>query len=118
MNVSYKGEALTTDFEQTNRWITSFTPRVQSPNVDHLDVHLKVAFAGKWRHKDLMKPFYLEWNPKVEDGNGDGLSWVPTVYKPLRFWGHCDCEHPVLCTCWFLPPCRMYTDDYEFYIHY
>lgn len=45
------------DFHQTNWWVCSFTPAIQFPNVDWIDVDLDVRFTGSNYHK-LMRPFY------------------------------------------------------------
>ena len=112
MNVSYKGEALTTDFEQTTRWITSFTPRIQyATEMNQLHVSLKVAFAGSGRHKDLMKPFYKEGEIRKSQGSWQEIEWSDTTGKPFRVL--CG-EHPSQCTCKLLgiipSPCKYYSD--------
>lgn len=57
MNVYYGTEQITFDFSQTNWWVCSFTPAIQFPNVDWIDVDLDVRFTGSNYHK-LMRPFY------------------------------------------------------------
>ena len=103
------------DFHQTNWWVCSFTPSVQFPNVDWIDVDLDVRFTGSNYHK-LMKPFYIAWEDGAPDVNWDKVSMLPTAYK-TRSIGHtahkCSCNHPALCTCaWTCcsNPCRCYTN--------
>ena len=104
-------QQITTNFTQTNWWITSFTPHIQKVQMDQLVVNLKVNFAGKENHIGLMAPFYDEFFGKERDG----LSWGATVNIPGRilYCGH----HPTLCSCGTIEPCQKYT-DYEFYIDY
>jgi hypothetical protein len=88
MNVTYKGEPLTTNFEQTNWWITSFTPRIQNATeMDQLNVEFKVKFEGDNNpqigidHSNLYAPFYAKWNSEILAGRGDGLSWLPSPWQ-------------------------------------
>lgn len=76
---------LTTNYEQTYWWVTSFTPRIQSADVNDIDVHLKVEFAAIG-YGDLMTPFFNEWNPKIILGYGDGLSWADVNDAPYEFY--------------------------------
>jgi RHS repeat-associated protein len=111
MNVTYKGDPIITNFSQTNWWVCMFVPRVQSPDVDNLDVHLKVAFAGKGRHKDLMKPFFEEGERQHNRERWQEIKWSDTTGKPFRVL--CG-EHPSQCTCKLLgiipSPCKYYSD--------
>ncbi len=86
MNVFYGTEQITTDFVQTNWWVTSFTPDIQSPDVNNLDVHLKVAFAGQGEHSSLFVPFFTKWNPLIIAGSGDGLSWADSNDTTYEFY--------------------------------
>ena len=90
MNVDYNTNGgvdhLTTNYEQTYWWVTSFTPRIQSADVNDIDVHLKVAFASQGRHCNLFGPFYDEWNPLIIEGNGDGLSWSDVNDTTYEFY--------------------------------
>ena len=45
------------DFHQTNWWVCSFTPEIQLPNANWIDVELDVRFDGI-NYFELMKPFY------------------------------------------------------------
>jgi len=120
MNVTYNGKPITTDFEQTNWWITSFTPQKQYIlDADAIKVNLKVAFVEHKDHSNLMKYFYEEG--EIQKGRGfwpdEELEWAPTEKKFLHIGGYCDL-HPTQCTC-FNPPCYKYSDDgYQFYIRY
>ncbi|MBE6819655.1 MAG: RHS repeat-associated core domain-containing protein [Ruminococcaceae bacterium] len=120
MNVTYDDEPITTDFEQTNWWITSFTPEKQYIlDADLIKVDLKVAFVENENHSNLMKYFYEEG--EIQKARGfwpdEELEWAPIEKKTLHIGGYCDL-HPTQCTC-FNPPCYKYSDDgYQFYIRY
>ena len=103
------------DFHQTNWWVCSFTPSIQFPNVDWIDVDLDVRFTGNNYHK-LMKPFHAQWDIHKNEPYWEKVSMLPTAYK-TRSTGHtshkCSCDHPALCTCaWTCcsNPCRYYTE--------
>jgi hypothetical protein len=76
MNVTYDGKYITTNFEQTNWWVTSFTPRIQKPDKNKLFVHLKVNFAGKGNRTGLWTPFYTKWDIEIKAGREKDLSWA------------------------------------------
>ncbi len=120
MNVTYDDEPITTDFEQTNWWITSFTPEKQYIlDANLIEVKLKVAFVENENHSNLMKYFYDEGELQKSIGNwpDEELEWAPTEKKLLHIGGYCDL-HPTQCTC-SNPPCYKYSDDgYQFYIRY
>ena len=113
------------DFHQTNWWVCSFTPEVELPNANWIDVEFDVRFDGI-NYFELMKPFYEkycllngnpdEWtNVSVDDlvarenkvnipGNPDGTD------HSAHF---CGCTHPTQCTCsytWCAVPCMYYTN--------
>lgn len=45
MNVWYGNEQITTDFYQENWWVTSFTPKIQRPDLNQLNATYEVVFA-------------------------------------------------------------------------
>ena len=113
------------DFEQTNWWVCSFTPIYQMPNVDWIEVNLKVEFDdGK-----LMKPFYETYHERQNNDlmtSWDEVTMAPTPYKS-RAKNHethkCSSVHPTQCICRSYTccskPCRYYSDNgYQFYIDY
>lgn len=144
MNIKYRtffGQVAITlnDFDQTNWWICSFTPAVQFPNVEWIDVEIKVTFADKRKsvaftdtyvdengttnsvdHYDLMRDFY----EKYENVNDGILQMEPTQNK-VKTGIHSDCfcgKHPSQCICTCSTcgrPCKRYSDcGYEFKITY
>jgi len=123
MNVDYyangkenEPDHLTTDFEQTNWWVTSFTPRIQSADISLLEVNLKVAFVDNEIHPNLMKPFYERGLVEQLYNDWEEIDWAPTERKLLHLVS-CG-QHPTQCTC-TNPPCYKYSDDgYQFYIRY
>lgn len=125
MNILYNGENITTNFYQTNWWITSFTPRKQKPKLDLIAVELKVEFAGTGVHSKLMKPFFEEGTYKKSQGGWTELTWSETSFKTGRNMSNSCGLHPVLCTC-HNKPCKYYSekefnvdgDGYQFEIRY
>ena len=57
MNVKYNNDPITTNFEQTNWWITSFTPLKQMPRQNLIDVDIKFSFVETSPHQDLASEF-------------------------------------------------------------
>ena len=137
MDVIYDGTPITENLVQKNWWITSFTPRIQNPDLNKLSVSIKTKFAKTNTCGDLMKDFYI-YRTTHEELNNTGLTWAPTPYKnrAINHTNHrCNCVHPVLCTCNYTccsNPCRYYSDfgdannreivgydnGFEFYINY
>jgi hypothetical protein len=131
MNVVYDGELITTNFAQTNWWVTSFTPRKQKPELNKLSVALKVEFAGQNSsplgidHRNLMPPFYAEGLvQKNNDADWKELTWAPTAFRSGRNLLNSCGKHPAQCTDILNPPCKEYTDKvssingFQFYINY
>lgn len=122
MDVIYDGVPITENFVQTNWWVTSFSPRIQSPDIEKLEVNLKVKFAdhNRYVYSGLMESFYKY----VENGEGahyksEGLSWTETTPKSRPSGhtgiGHYCGKHPVMCTCSCTTtgcgkPCKEYSD--------
>ena len=120
MNVTCDGEPITTDFEQTNWWITSFTPEKQYIlDADSIKVDLKVAFVENEKHSNLIKCFYDTFYPLTENGSlpKTEFDWAPIERKTLHIGGYCDL-HPTQCTCFNAPCCEYSDDGYQFYIKY
>lgn len=120
MDVTYDGTPITENFVQENWWVTSFSPRIQSPDIDKLVVNLKVKFSKTNTCGDLMPAFYTQLNdPNTQTPIREGLTWAPTANK-ARITGHNNClcgKHPVECICNLNctssncdKPCRYYSD--------
>ncbi len=69
MNVKLNDDYITYNFEQTNWWVTSFTPRKQSPNVDLLKVKLNVNFINTGKYNNLLSAFCSEARYQKSQGN-------------------------------------------------
>ena len=123
MDVIYKGVPITENFVQTNWWVTSFSPRVQSPNINYLNVNLKVKFAdhNSYIHSGLMESFYkyVEEDDEGAIYKSEGLSWTETTPKTRPSGhtggGHYCGKHPVMCICDCSTvgcgkPCKKYSD--------
>ena len=89
------------DFHQTNWWVTSFTPSVQLPNIEWLNVNLDVRFTGD-NYYPLMRAFVDEYNSPHEP-NSDWLfvSLFEPVGKvrPIGHLSHVCGKRPEFCTC-------------------
>ncbi len=119
MNVDYLNEKnvlehLTTNFSQTNWWVTSFTPRIQRPVLSKLQVALEVNFAPSVSYQNsaatLWNSFYSTWNLKVNTGEEQNLSWGPII----RLTNHNYCgEVPCVCSAGGgnIQPCCKHTDN-------
>jgi len=57
MNVEYNHIPITEEFEQTNWWVTSFTPLKQMPKQDLIDVDILFSFASISPHTGLNSQF-------------------------------------------------------------
>ena len=89
------------DFHQTNWWVCSFTPSIQFPNVDWIDVDLDVRFTGNNYYK-LMRPFFNEWERQVPLADWEEVSMLPYAYKikPPGHTTHQRCNNrPEFCGC-------------------
>lgn len=97
------------DFHQTNWWVTSFTPSVQLPDINRLDVELNVRFTGD-NYYPLMKAFRDEYNkPHIivdENGNEVVSDWsyvgelaTATKVRPIGHSAHVCGKKPESCTC-------------------
>ncbi len=95
------GASTLIDFHQTNWWVTMFTPAVQHPRVDRIDVELYVRFTGE-NYYGLMESFYNTYNDKNEDGEWSEISildWA-TKSKPSGHESHEVCGlNPAVCEC-------------------
>ncbi len=120
MNVEYKGTPITVDFEQTNWWVTSFTPRVQHPDLNDLVVDLDVAFVENSDHDGLLKAFYNEVNVQRQNNvtkwKSPNLQWKETE-RNTNVSSYCGL-HPAACTCGDAS-CTIFSDEgYQFHINY
>lgn len=91
------------NFHQTNWWVTSFTPGIQEPDIDRLDVDIDVRFVGSDYYK-FMRGFYNEWHTGISDTRLDWqyASMLPYAnkVKPKDHENHPKCtKQPALCTC-------------------
>ncbi len=91
------------NFHQTNWWVTSFTPGIQEPDIDRLDVDIDVRFVGSDYYK-FMREFYNEWHTGISDTRLDWqyASMLPYAnkVKPKDHENHPKCtKQPALCTC-------------------
>jgi hypothetical protein len=60
-------------FEQTNWWITSFTPSIQFPDMDKLEVLIQAHFTNE----DLYQPFENAWWQTVSQQQSSNLDLNP-----------------------------------------
>ena len=91
------------NFHQTNWWVTSFTPGIQEPDIDRLDVDIDVRFVGSDYYK-LMRSFYEKWSEHRADDTLDYKYATMLPYankvKPKDHENHPKCtKQPALCTC-------------------
>ena len=104
---------------QRNWWVCSFSPAIQHPNVNWIDVNVKANFVdnGGYDADLLMTAFYEKGNTAMnEERDWEEVTWAPTQRKAGRT-EYCD-RHPTKCICGN-PPCREYSDNgYQFYIEY
>lgn len=121
MNVTYDGKYITTNFEQTNWWVTSFTPAYQHSAAEQIGVDLKVRFTDNpFANDSLVRNFYNKRNALA----GTAKKWSavsPSDYSyKSRPIGHTGATHrcgnpPPLCTCTCKTagcgnPCTYFTD--------
>lgn len=91
------------NFHQTNWWVTSFTPGIQEPDIDRLDVDIDVRFVGSDYYK-FMRAFYEKWvlkkaNEEFDYHYATMLPYANKV-KPKDHENHPKCtKQPALCTC-------------------
>lgn len=123
MNVDYyengfneEPKHLTTDFKQTNWWVTSFSPKVQSPNINLLKVKIEAAFSEDNNPNTLMRDFYKEGEIQKSKGKWSSLGWVLRSVKFSHILSNCH-NHPTQYTC-SNPPCCKYDSNYQFIINY
>ena len=104
---------------QRNWWVCSFTPFIQHPNVNWIDVKVKAKFVDKgiYNAETLMRSFYDDGNvAKNTFADWEEVTWAPTQRIPDRT-EYCD-KHPTRCIC-DKPTCHKYSDNgYQFYIEY
>ena len=104
---------------QRNWWVCSFSPAIQHPNVNWIDVNVKANFVtnGDYDADLLMTAFYENGNRAMnEEHDWEEVTWAPTQRKTGRT-EYCD-KHPTQCVC-DNAPCREYSDNgYQFYIEY
>lgn len=88
------------NFTDTNWWVCSFTPVIQFPNINWIDVVLKVSFGEKCNF--LAEPFYETWESYQTNGL-QGDEWNEIKEETM-----------------IEPPYSNYndTDFYQFEIHY
>ena len=95
------GSSTLIDFHQTNWWVTMFTPAVQHPRVDRIDVDLYVRFTGD-NYYSLMESFYNTYKDKDDNGEWAEISILPwsNKAKPLGHESHEVCGlNPAVCNC-------------------
>lgn len=104
---------------QRNWWVCSFSPAIQHPNVNWIDVNVKANFVtnGDYDADLLMTNFYKTGvDIKKNEKDWEEIEWAPTPVKASRT-EYCD-RHPTQCVC-DNAPCREYSDNgYQFYIEY
>ena len=103
----------------TNWWVCSFTPAIQHPNVNWIDVNVKANFVDTdvYDADSLMTAFYATGvDMMTEENDWEEISWAPTQRKANRL-EYCD-KHPTQCTCFNAPCCKYSDDGYQFYIYY
>lgn len=91
------------NFHQTNWWVTSFTPGIQEPDIDRLDVDIDVRFVGSDYYK-FMRAFYNSWTElrTRDDFDYKYATMLPYAnkVKPKDHENHPKCtKQPALCTC-------------------
>ncbi len=89
------------DFHQTNWWITVFTPIIQQPRVDYIDVEFYVRFTEENQYS-LMKSFLNTYEVKKKQKDWNEVSTLPWVNKtkPSGHKTHDVCGlNPAKCTC-------------------
>lgn len=92
MNVDYEKspgqiQHLTSNFEQTNWWVTSFTPSIQSPNVDNLHVNITFSFFENNIHNGLLSSFRNRYT------NQEWLQRLDDLYNATLI--HLEAENPI-----------------------
>lgn len=92
------------DFHQTNWWVTSFTPSVQLPDINRLDVELTVRFTGD-NYYPLMRAFVDGYN-FVEKSEEEAENWLHVGLlnpvnkpRPAGHSSHVCGQRPEFCTC-------------------
>jgi len=68
-----------TPVDQENWWITTFTPRIQRPNIDYLYVWQAVDFVDTAKHPNLLAAFDAKYNgdePPELSWSGGGSGWA------------------------------------------
>lgn len=121
MKIDYEGETIS-HIQQNNWWVCSFTPEVQLPNIDCLDVSLKVKFNNDSRWES----FYAKRDRNLNTTNEwTEVSLADSEYKnksPGHVAHKCGNSYPLACNCRYTcceNPCGYLSDSgYEFYINY
>lgn len=67
MDVRYDNRPITESFEQTNWWITSFTPWKQMPQSDLIDVTIRFSFVANYPHTGISATFTEQVLSEVYD---------------------------------------------------